>query len=129
LCPGVTGGLRPNLTGQPLRAPTGDGGFDPNRDYYLNPAAFSRPATLTFGNAPAYLNVRQPTFINESFGVFKQNRIVERVTTQFRVEMTSPLNRVVFGAPTTDFSSASFGKISSQANSPRLIQFGLKVTF
>lgn len=67
--------------------------------------------------------------INESFGVFKQNRIVERVTTQFRVEMTNPLNRVVFGAPTTDFSSASFGKISSQANSPRLIQFGLKVIF
>ena len=124
-----TGGLRPNLTGQPLRAPTGAGGFDPNRDYYLNPAAFSRPSPLTFGNAPAYLNVRQPTMINESFGVFKQNRIVERVTTQFRVEMTNPLNRVQFGAPTTDFSSASFGKISSQANSPRLIQFGLKVIF
>ena len=67
-----TGGLRPNLTGQPIRATTGPGGFDPNRDYYLNPAAFAQPAALTFGNAPAYLPVRQPMLINESFGVFKR---------------------------------------------------------
>jgi hypothetical protein len=124
-----TGGLRPNLTGQPIRATAGAGGFDPNRDYYLNPNAFARPAALTFGDAPAYLNVRQPMLINESFGVFKQIRIVERASLQFRTEMTNPLNRVVFGAPTTDLSSASFGKISSQGNSPRLIQFGLKLLF
>jgi hypothetical protein len=124
-----TGGLRPNLTGEPVRAASGSVGFDPNRDYYLNPAAFSRPAPLTFGDAPAYLNVRQPMFINESFGVFKQIRLVERASLQFRTEMTNPLNRVVFGAPTTDFSSANFGKIGSQGNSPRLIQFGLKLLF
>lgn len=124
-----TGGLRPNLTGQPIRATSGSGGFDPNRDYYLNPAAFSQPAPLTFGNAPAYLSVRQPTLINESFGVFKQIRLVERASLQFRTEMTNPLNRVVFGAPTTDLSSASFGKVGSQNNSPRLIQFGLKLLF
>jgi hypothetical protein len=122
-----TGGLRPNLTGQPIRAQSGAGGFDPNRDYYLNPTAFAQPAPLTFGNAPAYLAVRQPFIINESFGVFKQTRILERLTNQFRLEMTNPLNRVVFGAPTTDFSSASFGKIGSQFNSPRLIQFGMKM--
>src|SRR5579872_991099 len=124
-----TGGLRPNLTGQPIRATTGAGGFDPNRDFYLNPAAFSQPASLTFGNAPAYLSTRQPFIINESFGVFKETRIFERLTDQFRLEMTNPLNRVVFGAPTTDFSSAAFGKIGSQYNSPRLIQFGMKLIF
>ena len=57
----------------------------------------------------------------------RDTHIFERVTNQFRLEMTNPLNRVVFGAPTIDFSSASFGKISSQANSPRLIQFGMKM--
>jgi hypothetical protein len=93
----------------------------------LNPAAFGQPAPLTFGSAPAYLGVRQPFLINESFGVFKNTRLFERVTNQFRLEMTNPLNRVVFGAPTVDFSSASFGKIGSQANSPRLIQFGMKM--
>jgi hypothetical protein len=49
------------------------------------------------------------------------------VTNQFRLEMTNPLNRVVFGAPITDFSNASFGKVNSQYNSPRLIQFGMKM--
>jgi hypothetical protein len=122
-----TGGLRPNLTGQPLRATTGGGGFDPNRDYYLNPAAFSQPAALTFGNAPVYLPVRAPMMINESFGVFKNTRIGERVTNQFRVEMSNPFNRVVFGSPVGDMSSAAFGKITSQGNSPRLIQFGMKM--
>ena len=124
-----TGGLRPNLTGQPIRATTGSGGFDPNRDFYVNPAAFANPAPLTFGNAPAYLNVRQPTIVNETFGVFKQIRFLERITYQFRLEMTNPLNRVVFGAPTMDFSSTGFGKVSSQNGSPRLIQFGMKLIF
>jgi hypothetical protein len=124
-----TGGLRPNLTGEPIRATSGQGGFDPNRDYYVNPAAFARPGALTFGNAPAYLSTRQPMFINESFGVFKQIRLVERASLQFRTEMTNPLNRVVFGAPTMDLSSANFGRIGSQGNSPRLIQFGLKLLF
>ena len=122
-----TGGLRPNLTGQPLRASMGSGGFDPNRDYYLNPTAFAQPAALTFGTAPVYLPVRQPMLINESFGVFKSTRIGERLTNQFRVEMSNPFNRVVFGAPTGDMSSAAFGKITSQGNSPRLIQFGMKM--
>ncbi len=122
-----TGGLRPNLTGQPIRAASGSGGFDPNRDYYLNPAAFAQPAALTFGSAPAYLSVRQPFLINESFGVFKDTRFFERVTNEFRLEMTNPLNRVVFGAPIADLSNASFGKVNSQYNSPRLIQFGMKM--
>jgi hypothetical protein len=39
------------------------------------------------------------------------------------------LNRVVFGAPTTDFSSGAFGKVSSTQNSPRQIQFGMKMIF
>ncbi|MEO8126411.1 MAG: TonB-dependent receptor [Bryobacteraceae bacterium] len=124
-----TSGLRPNLTGAPIRATTGSGGFDPNRDYYLNPAAFSAPGPLTFGNAPAYLSVRQPTLINESFGVFKETRFFERFVNQFRLEMSNPLNRVVFGAPTTDFSSAAFGKVSSTQNAPRQIQFGMKMIF
>ena len=122
-----TSGLRPNLTGAPIRATAGSGRFDPNRDYYLNPAAFSNPSPLAFGNAPGYLSVRQPFIINESFGMFKETRIFERLTNQFRVEISNPMNRVVFGAPTTDFSSGAFGKVSSTQNSPRQIQFGMKM--
>ncbi|HYM11149.1 MAG TPA: hypothetical protein VEU62_10465, partial [Bryobacterales bacterium] len=121
------GGLRPNLTGQAIRAPQGSGEFDPNRDAYLNKAAFAQPGPLQFGNAPVYLGIRQPTLISESFGVIKDTRIFERVTNQFRMEISNPFNRVVFGAPTTDFSSPSFGLVSSTSNGPRQIQFGMKL--
>ena len=39
------------------------------------------------------------------------------------------LNQVVFGVPGTGINANTFGVISSQANSPRTIQFGLKVLF
>lgn len=120
------GGLRPNLTGSAILNPSFS---DPNRDVFLNREAFSNPAALTFGNAPVYLNVRQRAFITESFGVFKDTVIVERLKLQFRTEISNPLNRVVLGAPSTDFSAGNFGRISSQGNSPRVIQFGLKLIF
>ena len=93
----------------------------------MNKAAFANPGPLQFGNAPVYLSERQPAFISESFGVFKDTRILERLTHQFRMEISNPFNRVTFGAPTTDFSAGNFGIIASQGNSPRVIQFGMKM--
>jgi hypothetical protein len=118
---------RPNLTGAPLLAdnPT----FDPNANFFLNKAAFATPASLTFGNAPVYLPVREPNFKTESFGVFKDTWFTERAKLQFRMEMSNPFNRVVFGAPVGDLSAGNFGRITGVANSPRNIQFGLKMLF
>jgi len=121
------GGLRPNLTGAPILV--SNSGFDPNVNLFLNKDAFSAPAPLTFGGAPVYLPTRQPNFKTESFGVFKDTRLKERLTLQFRMEMSNPLNRVVFGAPVSDLSAGNFGRITSVANSPRNIQFGLKMLF
>jgi hypothetical protein len=44
-----------------------------------------------------------------------------------RVEAFNVFNRVVWGAPNTDFSSNNFGLITSLANSPRQMQLGLKL--
>ena len=121
------GGLRPNLTGDPILV--ANNGFDPNVNSFLNRTAFAAPAPLAFGNAPVFLNTRQPSFRSESFGVFKDTRITERATLQFRTEMSNPFNRVVFGAPVSDLSAGNFGRITSVANSPRNIQFGLKMLF
>jgi hypothetical protein len=38
-------------------------------------------------------------------------------------------NRVAFAAPDGNFSNASFGKISSQANTPRQGQLSLRLEF
>ncbi len=124
-----TGGLRPNLTGQDIRATIAGGNFDPNRDAYLNRAAFSQPATMTFGNAPVYLNLRPPAYMQESFGLFKDTRLFEGGNLQLRMEISNPFNRVRFGTPSTDFSAPNFGRIGGVGNSPRVIQFGLKMSF
>jgi len=54
---------------------------------------------------------------------------VEKMTVQFRAEAFNILNQVVFGMPNTTLNSNQFGVISSQANSARTIQFGLKLQF
>src|SRR5579885_1498616 len=121
-------GQRPNVISSNLRATQGGGSFDPGRDLWLNPAAFQTPAAYTFGNAARYLNVRNPMGLSESYGFLKDTYIRERFNVQFRCEMSNPFNRVVFGGPTSNFSSASFGKIGSAAGA-RQIQFGTKIYF
>jgi hypothetical protein len=48
---------------------------------------------------------------------------------QFRAETFNLLNTPRFGNPDSVLSDAAFGVISAQANSPRQIQFGLKLLF
>lgn len=99
---------------------------------YLNINAFSTSAPYTFGNAPPYLpNVRTPAFYNEDLSVFKKFSLPgEARYVEFRSEFFDAFNRVVFGGPAANINNAaSFGVIGSQANTPRVIQFGLKLIF
>jgi hypothetical protein len=52
-----------------------------------------------------------------------------QITTQFRSEFYNLFNHAQFAAPNGTITSQSFGVITSQANSPRDLQFGLKVSF
>lgn len=125
-------GLRPNLGTGDIRSNVGMGDYDPNNpaaNAYLNKSAFAQPGAGTYGNAPRALDVRGPMRLDESFAVFKQTKIGERFTHQFRMEMQNPLNRTVFGNPTVDFTSAAFGQISSTQIGPRNIQLGMKLLF
>ena len=46
----------------------------------------------------------------------------------FRAELFNALNTVVFSGPTTSVTSSTFGKIIlSQGNSPRQVQFSLRL--
>lgn len=48
------------------------------------------------------------------------------VSMEVRVEAFNIFNRVIWGAPNSDFSSNNFGLITS-ASSPRQMQLGLKL--
>ena len=121
--------LRPNaIAGVSRRADSGD--FDPAVDFWINRAAFTAPAALTFGtSARSYTDLRNPNFLNENFGLLKRIKIVERVTATFRAELFNAFNRVVFAAPQANVSNAQFGRISGQSNTPRQGQLALRLEF
>ena len=97
---------------------------------WINPAAFSVPAAYTFGTAArSYEDLRASNYYNENIALMKRIHIVERVTLTFRAEFFNVLNRVVFGAPTTNASNGNFGRITSQSNNPRQGQLSLRLEF
>jgi hypothetical protein len=86
--------------------------------------------TDRFGNAPRFNgSVRRQSNLNENVSVQKSFGFTERVRMDFRWEIFNVFNRVIFGGPDTNITSQTFGRITSQFNSPRQMQFGLKLYF
>ncbi|MBI4893343.1 MAG: TonB-dependent receptor [Acidobacteria bacterium] len=117
----------PNSNGNPVKI---EGDVHDRLTKYFETSVYSQPAAFTMGNAQPYSpQLRAPTVKNWDLSMFKDFRIVERMTLQFRAEAFNAVNTVRFGSPNTSVTSNQFGQISSQANSPRQIQFGLKLLF
>ena len=96
---------------------------------YLNPAAFSAAPAQTYGNISRTIGVRSPGQKNWDIGLIKNTTILENFKAQFRIEAINAFNTPVFRAPNTSFGSASFGKITSQANFARVIQLSARLMF
>ena len=96
---------------------------------YINPVAFSPSSVLTFGDAPRTLSLRGPGEANWDISLFKNILIRDRVNAQFRAETYNTFNTPWFSGPNTNISSNSFGQITSQANFPRYVQLGLRLSF
>jgi hypothetical protein len=103
----------------------------------LNRAAFVAPVAQ-LGNAPrTNPKVRMPWNMTENVSVAKTITVTQQLRLDVRMEAFNLLNRVVFGPTTgtllganpafTNFNNASFGLITSQSNTPRQMQFGLKL--
>ncbi len=125
------GGNRPNWISSNVRTSVSMSDFDPAKNRYLDINAFAQPAPFTFGNAPPRLpNVRTPFYLNEDFSAFKNIYFRETIYLQFRAEFYDIFNRVVFAGPAANINNpTTFGIIGSQANTPRIIQFALKLVF
>jgi len=128
--PIFAGAIRPNrVAGVSALTAAATSDFDPNRDRYLNSAAWVSPDPFTFGNAPGVSEVRVERMLNEDLSLLKNTKISERFNLQFRAEAFNIFNRTVFGFPNRSLASVAFGQIFSQRNLPRQIQFGLKLLF
>jgi len=128
-------------------------------DHFLNPAAFTQPCP-----PPAFIQpstcvpgltglallggtasqVSGPAIGRLDFSLFKNFRLSDRFSMQFRSEFFNILNHPTFNAPgfggngviaipgSTDFLNTAFGEIGSTRfpfNDPRQIQFALKLYY
>jgi hypothetical protein len=96
---------------------------------WINSACFVAPASGQLGNA-SRVPVVGPDFVNTDFSVIKQFALPwENMGLNFRAEFFNLFNHAQFGMPVNDISAPGFGSVNSTVNNPRLVQFGLKLTF
>ncbi|HYI92189.1 MAG TPA: TonB-dependent receptor [Bryobacteraceae bacterium] len=118
------GGQRPDSNGQEARLD------DPTIARWFDTSAFSIAPNYTFGNlGRVHPNLKTDTVENFDFSIFKNFRIGERYSVQFRGEWFNIANHPIFGAPANTVGAGNFGAVTSQANSPRQTQLALKFLF
>jgi hypothetical protein len=123
------GAQRPNLIG-PL---TRNNGPNWMNQYFADPQNAVVPAPVTVGNAPREISsARAPGTATAALSVFKQipwSRTNERRQLEIRLETFNALNHPQFAPPNAEVNTATFGKVTAQANSPRVAQIALKLYF
>ncbi len=86
---------------------------------------------VRFGNMPRNLsNLRTDAIDNWDFSIVKRTGITEHVNLEFTAEFFNMFNHPRFGLPDINVGDGTlFGTVSTQANQPRAIQFGLRLGF
>lgn len=129
-----TGGqwMRPDLVPGCNKSASGSRQYRADHGWF-NTACFQPVDTATvvrFGNAPRVdPDLRQDFVNNWDFSVSKRTGITEQVYLQFTAEFFNAFNHPRFGLPNIFANNPTFGIVTSQANSPRALQFGLRVGF
>ena len=103
---------------------------------WINPAAFSIPADLTYGNCGRNI-IRGPNFWQADAALTRDFRIAERFVLNMRAEGFNIFNRAQYGLPSGNLSSGTFGHITSTVNgssptgsgTPREFQFAMRLRF
>ena len=98
---------------------------------WFNPAAFAINDVGTFGTLGRNV-LYGPRLYSLDMGIFKNFRITEQASVQFRAEFFNIFNQVNFNNPNTTVTGGGFGAITSTnpaGGDPRIIQFGLKLAF
>jgi hypothetical protein len=109
---------------------------DKTLNNWLNPAAFAQPALGTLGNFRRN-SVRAPGFWSIDMALSRLVPFGADRSLELRVETFNLLNTFNWGPPTlinadrthTNFNSGAFGRITSMAGTPRIMQFGVKYQF
>jgi hypothetical protein len=101
---------------------------NPTTGQWFNTKAFAVPANFTYGDMGRNA-LRTDWSKNLDVSMFRDFPIRERLKLQFRAEAFNVTNTPVWGTPVSNYSTATFGKVLSTANSPRQLQLALKLRF
>jgi hypothetical protein len=123
----------PNFSG-PVRINGGWGNgnlIGSNATVFLNKNAFVSPTSYTYGNAPRtnVFGIQNPGTYDQDISLKREFAIHELVKLAVQADAFNAFNLVTFAAPSTNITSSNFGKISSQSNSPRVLQLGARISF
>ncbi|HEX5081794.1 MAG TPA: carboxypeptidase-like regulatory domain-containing protein [Blastocatellia bacterium] len=61
--------------------------------------------------------------------ILRRFPVTEKKTLEFRLDMINTFNHVLWNNPNTDITSSNFGRVTTQWNTPRFIQFQLRFAF
>jgi hypothetical protein len=102
-----------------------------NPPSYIDRNAFVSAPAFTFGNTPRTLafDLRNPNTFNQDLSVQRDFGMGGSVKLRLGIEVFNLFNTVVFGGINTNITNASFGRVSSQANTPRVMQLKARVEF
>ncbi len=102
--------------------------------HWFNTTGFNRVSNQQLSNnirtlGTRFSGVRAVGTNNWDISAVKNTGISERVRLQLRTEFINALNHAQFGAPNTTVTSSACGFVTTTAQWPRTIQFGLKLLF
>src|SRR5579871_2801142 len=107
---------------------------------WVTSAAFTSPATGTYGNLGAF-NMVGPRVFQFDMALIRAFRLREKQNLQVRAEAFNILNRVNFATPVATLNSSNFGQITADisgpqagglvasSGDPRIVQLALKFLF
>ncbi len=102
-----------------------------NTNYWFNRSAFADPSVLagkpTFGDVGRNI-LSGPGMFDLDGALFRDFRITERFTLEFRTDWFSVTNTPQFGNPNTTLGSSTFGRVTG-AGGARTIDVGAKLMF
>jgi hypothetical protein len=106
-----------------------DDPFMPDRSFsqWLNPAAFERPAPGTYGTMPLDA-ILGPGRWNVDTGLSRSFRVGSQQL-QLRWEVFNVFNTLTPSNPVAVLGNADFGKVTSLASPPRIMQLAVKYSF
>lgn len=94
----------------------------------LKSGLLDAPAPGQFGNFPIN-SINGPSFWQADFSVSKRTKVLEKADVEFKATFYNAFNHANFSFGSPTFDSASFGRITGQRGSPRIIHFILGVNF